>query len=43
MDASWDLPTRSASGELQPDPKLWKSGLNHTISYVHSLGLGFGS
>ena len=31
MDASWDLPNRSAAtGELQPDPKLWPSGLDHT-------------
>ena len=43
MDASWDLPNRSAAtGELQPDPKLWPSGLDHTVSYVHGLGLGFG-
>lgn len=42
MDASWDLPNRSATGELVPDPKLWPSGLDHTVSYVHSLGLGFG-
>ena len=25
-----------------PDPKLWPSGLDHSVSYVHSLGLGFG-
>ena len=42
QDASWDLPNRSATGELVPDPKLWPSGLDHTVSYVHSLGLGFG-
>jgi hypothetical protein len=42
MDASWDSYNRSDTGELVPDPKLWPSGLDHTISYVHSLGLGFG-
>ena len=42
MDASWDLPNRSVNGDLVPDPKLWPSGLNHTVEYVHSLGLGFG-
>ena len=35
-------PKRSSGGELAPDPKLWPSGLDHTVSYVHSLGLGFG-
>ena len=42
IDANWDLLNRSASGDLVPDPKLYPSGLNHTVSYVHSLGLGFG-
>jgi hypothetical protein len=42
IDANWDLSNRSASGELVPDPSLYPSGLNHTVSYVHSLGLGFG-
>ena len=42
MDASWDLPTRDANGDLQPDPKLWPSGLASTVAYVHGLGLGFG-
>lgn len=31
-----------ANGNLQPDPKQWPSGINTTIAYVHSLGLGFG-
>mmetsp|Transcript_20067 Transcript_20067/g.52115 ORF Transcript_20067/g.52115 Transcript_20067/m.52115 type:complete len:576 (+) Transcript_20067:146-1873(+) len=42
MDASWNLPTRSASGDLQPNPEQWPSGIDNTISYVHSLGLKFG-
>ena len=42
IDANWDLPNRSASGDLVPDPSLYPSGLNHTVSYVHSLGLKFG-
>lgn len=42
MDASWDLPTRDANGDLQPDPKLWPSGLASTVAYVHGLGLKFG-
>ena len=42
IDANWDLLNRSASGDLVPDPALWPSGLNHSVSYVHSLGLGFG-
>jgi alpha-galactosidase len=42
LDASWDLPERDANGDLVPDPALWPSGIDHTIEYVHSLGLGFG-
>jgi hypothetical protein len=42
MDASWDSFNRSSSGELVPDPTLWPSGIDHTVSYVHSLGMGFG-
>ena len=42
LDASWNLPTRDAAGNWQPDPKLFPLGLNHTIDYVHNLGLGFG-
>ena len=43
MDASWDLPARdAATGDLQPDPALWPSGLAATVDYVHSKGLGFG-
>lgn len=42
MDASWNLPSRDANGDLIPDPKLWPSGMGSTIDYVHGLGLGFG-
>ena len=42
MDASWDTFNRSSTGDLVPDPALWPSGLDHTVSYLHSLGLGFG-
>jgi hypothetical protein len=42
MDASWDLPNRTADGKLQPDPRLWPSGLEATVKHVHSLNLGFG-
>ena len=42
MDASWDLPERSTDGKLQPDPKLWPSGLEATVQHVHALGFGFG-
>ena len=42
IDANWDLPNRSANGDLVPDPALYPSGLNRTVSYVHSLGLKFG-
>ena len=42
MDASWDLPNRDGNGQLVPDPHLWPSGLAHTVTLVHSLGLGFG-
>ena len=42
MDAGWNLLTRDASGNLQPDPVQWPLGINATIAYVHSLNLGFG-
>jgi alpha-galactosidase len=42
MDSLWDLPTRDAGGDLQPDPALWPSGFDAIIGYVHSRGLGFG-
>ena len=42
MDSLWDLPTRDAHGDLQPDPELWPSGFDYIVEYVHSRGLGFG-
>ena len=42
MDASWNLPTRDANGNLQPNPSLWPNGLQAVVDYVHSKGLGFG-
>eukprot|EP00045_Choanoeca_perplexa_P013128 m.147065 g.147065 ORF g.147065 m.147065 type:complete len:541 (-) comp16248_c0_seq17:36-1658(-) len=42
MDSKWDTPTRDGNGNLQPDPTLWPSGMDVTIDYVHSKGLGFG-
>jgi len=42
MDASWNLPTRDAAGDLQPDPAQWPSGLPATVAYAHARGLGIG-
>jgi alpha-galactosidase len=42
MDASWNLPTRDANGNLMPDPALWPQGIETTIGFVNSLGLEFG-
>jgi alpha-galactosidase len=42
MDSLWDLPTRDANGDLQPDPALWPSGFDYIVDYVHGRGLGFG-
>eukprot|EP01045_Picozoa_sp_COSAG04_P019647 COSAG04_NODE_1929_length_5198_cov_2.596195_4_plen_64_part_00 len=42
MDASWDSYNRSSNGSLVPDPTLWPSGIDHTVSYVHGLDMGFG-
>ena len=41
-DSLWDLPTRDANGDLQPDPALWPSGITATSDYLHARGLGFG-
>jgi len=41
-DSLWDLPTRDANGDLQPDPALWPSGITATADYLHARGLGFG-
>lgn len=42
MDASWNLPTRDASGNWQPDPTQWPSGLDATVAYTHKNKLNFG-
>ena len=42
MDATWDEPKRDADGNLVPKKNTWPSGLDKTIQYVHSKGLGFG-
>ena len=34
MDASWNLPTRDAKGNLQPNPELWPNGISSAIEYV---------
>lgn len=41
-DSFWGLPNRSASGDLQPDPVLWPSGMESTVRELHGMGLGFG-
>ena len=42
LDGGWDLPNRSANGELQPDPKKFPHGIKPVADYVHALGLKFG-
>jgi len=42
IDGGWDLPTRSESGALQPDPARFPDGIKPVADYVHSLGLKFG-
>ena len=41
-DSFWGLANRSASGDLQPDPHLWPSGLEATVKALHAMDLGFG-
>ena len=41
-DSFWGLPNRSSSGDLQPDPVLWPSGMASTAEELHAMGLGFG-
>ena len=36
------LATRDGAGNLQPDPRVWPSGLQATVDYVHARGLRFG-
>ncbi len=42
MDASWNTMSRDGAGDWVPDPALWPSGLDATVTAVHDLGLGFG-
>jgi alpha-galactosidase len=42
MDAGWNTLSRGPDGNLVPDPTEWPNGINATIDFVHSLGLGFG-
>src|SRR5436305_3165110 len=42
LDGGWDLPKRSADGELVPDPKKFPQGIGPVAGYVHALGLKFG-
>lgn len=41
-DSDWDLPTRSASGNLQPDPEKYPDGIEAVVNKLHSMGLKFG-
>eukprot|EP01043_Picozoa_sp_COSAG02_P026634 COSAG02_NODE_1540_length_12016_cov_20.828480_4_plen_612_part_00 len=41
-DSFWGLPNRSLTGDLQPDPVLWPSGMKSTVEELHAMGLGFG-
>ena len=41
-DSFWGLPNRSLSGDLQPDPVLWPSGMETTVEELHAMGFGFG-
>jgi alpha-galactosidase len=42
LDGGWNLRTRSAQGQLQPNPRLFPHGIQPVVAYVHSLGLKFG-
>ena len=42
LDGGWDMPVRTAKGELQPMPKRFPHGIKPVADYVHSLGLKFG-
>ena len=42
LDDCWTAPNRTASGQLQSDPKRFPHGIAWLASYVHGLGLGFG-
>merc|ERR1712176_413864 len=42
LDDCWSSDKRSTSGELQPDPQRFPSGIKALADYVHKLGLKFG-
>ncbi len=42
MFAGWMLATRDANGNWIPNPEKFPSGIDATISYIHSLGLSAG-
>jgi alpha-galactosidase len=42
LDGGWDLLTRDAQGQLQPDPGKFPDGIAALAAYVHSLGFKFG-
>lgn len=42
MDDCWSAKNRTASGELQPDPARFPSGMKSLADFVHSLGLKIG-
>jgi hypothetical protein len=42
LHAVMPLAYSDADGNLVPDPTLWPSGMQTTVDYVHSKGLGFG-
>ena len=42
LDGGWDLLTRDARGDLQPNSAKFPQGIAPVVSYVHSLGLEFG-
>ena len=42
LDGGWNLPARTAQGQLQPNPRLFPRRIRPVVDYVHSLGLRFG-
>ena len=40
IDCGWNLRTRAANGDLQPDPKKFPDGILHVAKYVKGLGDG---
>jgi alpha-galactosidase len=42
VDCGWSAVNRTASGDIQPDPDRFPSGMEELGKYIHSLGLKFG-